>query len=313
MKTRGYFRPTIGLLAAVVLTLLASPPAFADDVYAKIRGTVTDATGAVVAGVQITATNTLTGVTKSVTSQNNGLYEFVQLSVGTYTATATKSGFRTFKSIGITLVVNQVYDLTIPLAVGAVSETIEVTANPVQVQTDNTQQGTLISTQQIVDLPLIGRNFTQLEQLAPGVMSASDRFNTFAVNGSQTQQSSYTINGTSTNDIPLNTPLILPSPDSIQEFNLISSPINPEYGRNSAGIVNALIKNGTNQHHRNVFDFYRETFLNTHNFFQPLTPAFNQNVIVGTSAAPVFKHNTFFFLSYQGTRARTAFGQHTTV
>jgi hypothetical protein len=144
-------------------------------------------------------------------------------------------------------------------------------------------------------------------------MSASDRFGTFSVNGSQTQQSSYTINGTDNNDIPLNTALILPSPDAIQEFNLITSTINPEYGRNSGGIVNALIKNGTNQYHGNAFDFYRDTFLNTHNFFQTLTPVFHQNVFGGTVGGPVRKDKTFFFLSYQGTRARTAVGQNTPV
>jgi hypothetical protein len=144
-------------------------------------------------------------------------------------------------------------------------------------------------------------------------MSASDRFGTFSVNGSQTQQSSYTINGTDNNDIPLNTALILPSPDAIQEFNLITSTINPEYGRNSGGIVNALIKNGTNQYHGNAFDFYRDTFLNTHNYFQTLTPVFHQNVFGGTVGGPIRKDKTFFFLSYQGTRARTAVGQNTPV
>jgi hypothetical protein len=303
----------LGFLFTLLILPLANQVASADDVYAKIRGAATDSTGAVIAGVQVTATNTLTGYTKTVTSQSTGLFEFVQLPIGPYTVTATKQGFRTFKSVGIVLQVNQVLELPVQLAVGAVSETVEVKANAVQVQTDNTQQGTLVNSQQIVDLPLIGRNFTQLEQLAPGVVSASDRFGTFSVNGSQTQQSSFTINGTDSNDIPLNTPLILPSPDAIQEFNLISSTINPEYGRNSGGIVNALIKNGTNQYHGNAFDFYRDTFLNTHNFFQPTVPVFHQNVFGGTVGGPIRKDKTFFFLSYQGTRARTAVGQVTSV
>jgi hypothetical protein len=304
---------TQAMVLGLLLALLATPYALADDVYARIRGTATDSTGAVISGVQVTATNTLTNYSKTVTTQSTGIFEFVQLPIGPYTVTATKQGFRTYKSTGITLEVNQVLDLPVQLAVGSVSETVEVKANAVQVQTDNTQQGTLVNSQQIVDLPLIGRNFTQLEQLAPGVMSASDRFGTFSVNGSQTQQSSYTINGTDNNDIPLNTALILPSPDAIQEFNLISSTINPEYGRNSGGIVNALIKNGTNQYHGNAFDFYRDTFLNTHNFFQPAVPVFHQNVFGGTFGGPIRKDKTFFFASYQGTRARTAVGQVTSV
>src|SRR5215831_2048202 len=144
---------TQAMVWALLLALLATPYALADDVYARIRGTATDSTGAVISGVQVTATNTLTGYTKTVTSQSTGLFEFVQLPIGSYTVTATKQGFKSFKSTGIVLVVNQVLDLPIQLAVGSVSETVEVRANAVQVQTDNTQQGTLVNTQQIVDLP----------------------------------------------------------------------------------------------------------------------------------------------------------------
>src|SRR5262249_57136482 len=127
----------------------------------------------------------------------------------------------------------------------------------------------------------------------------------FSVNGSQTQQSSYLVNGLDTNDIPLNTPQILPSPDAIQEFNLISSTINPEYGRNSGGVVNALIKNGTNSFHGNAFDFYRDTFLNTHNYFALTAPVFHQNLFGGTLGGPVRMDKTFFFLSDHGICTRT--------
>lgn len=290
---------------AASLVVLGSSSAFADNVYATIHGAVTDSTGAVVPGVQVTATNIATGVKTTTVSHDSGLYEFLQLAPGTYTVNASKNGFKTYKSTPITLKVNQVYSLAIPFQVGSTTETVEVKADAVQVETVNTQLSNVINSQQITDLPLNGRNFTQLEQLSPGVMSASDRFNTFAVNGSQTQQSSYLVNGTDSNDIPLNTPLILPSPDAIQEFSLISSTINPEYGRNSGGIVNAVIKNGTNGFHGDLFDFYRDTFLNTHNFFSSLTPQFHQNQYGGTVGGPVIKDKTFFFFSFQGTRART--------
>jgi Carboxypeptidase regulatory-like domain len=293
------------LLFGLILGLLATQSAFADNVYATIRGSVTDPTGAVIAGAQVTATNTSTGFSKSTTSQGNGLYELLQLPTGPYTLTVTKQGFKTYKSSAFTLTVNQVYDMTAKLEVGLASETIEVTANPVQVETTSIQQQTLINSQQIVDLPLNGRNFTQLEQLAPGVMASSDRFGTFSVNGSQTQQSNYLVNGTDTNDIALNTPGLLPSPDAIQEFNLISSTINPEYGRNSGGIVNAVIKSGTNNWHGNAFDFYRDTFLNSRGFFSgPTQPVFHQNQFGGTFGGPIKKDKTFFFLSYQGTYNR---------
>jgi hypothetical protein len=290
-----------------LLCLVASKSAMADNVYATIRGTVTDQSGAVVQGAQITATNSTTDVPYTTKSQDSGLYEFLQLPVGTYTVSVTKQGFKGFKSVGVPLTVNQIYELPIKLSVGTANETVEVHANAVQVETVDIQQKTVIGSNQIVDLPLIGRNFTQLEQLAPGVMASNDRFGTFSVNGSQSQQSSYLVNGTDSNDIALNTPGILPSPDAIQEFNLISSTINPEYGRNSGGIVNALIKNGTNQFHGNAFDFYRDTFLNTRNFFTvgPQQPIFHQNLFGGTFGGPVHKDKTFFFLSYQGTRNAT--------
>jgi len=302
-------RKFLGLfLGGVILFFLFAQSAPADNVYATIRGTVTDASGAVLPGVQVTATNTSTGISTSTTSQDTGAYEFLQLPIGSYTVSATKQGFKTFKSTSVTLVVNQVYNLPIGLEVGVVSETVEVKAEAVQAETTSIQQTTVINSQQIVDLPLLGRNFTQLEQLAPGVVSASDRFGTFAVNGSQTQQSSYLINGTDTNDIALNTPGLLPSPDALQEFNLITSTINPEYGRNSGAIVNTIIKNGTNQWHGNAFDFYRDTFLNNRNFFSvgPMSPLFHQNQFGGTFGGPAWKDKTFFFLSYQGVRNAVA-------
>ena len=304
MSTRSLRLLLIGLL----VVLFATQSSFADNVYATIRGVVTDPQGAVIADAQVTATNTQTGFTKTVKSQNSGLYELPQLPIGPYTVSVTKQGFKTFKSTVITLVVNQVYDLGAKMDVGATTETVEVVANAVQVETTSIQQQTLINSQQIVDLPLNGRNFTQLEQLAPGVMSSNDRFGTFSVNGSQTQQSSYLVNGLDINDAPLNTPQVLPSPDAIQEFNLISSTINPEYGRNSGGIVNALIKNGTNSWHGSGFDFYRDTFLNARNYFTvgPHQPVFHQNQFGGTFGGPIFKDKTFFFLSYQGTYNRTA-------
>lgn len=287
----------------ILLGLLTAQSAFA-DVNASIRGRVVDQSGAVVQGAQITATSTSTGIAYTAKSQDSGLYEFLQLPVGSYTVSVTKQGFKTYKSSAVTLVVNQVYDLGVKLDVGTASEIVEVTANAVQVETTDIQEKTVIGAQQIVDLPLNGRNFVQLSQLAPGVMSSNDRFGSnYSTNGSQTQQNSYLINGTDSNDIALNTPGLIPSADAIQEFSLITSTINPEYGRNSGGILNAVIKSGTNQWHGGIFDFYRDTSLNARNFFTvgPQGPIFHQNQFGGTFGGPIKKDKTFFFLSYQGT------------
>src|SRR5215469_10700486 len=142
------------LLIGAVLLLVAAQSALADNVYATIRGVVTDPTGAVVAGVQVTATNTSTGVSRSTTSQPNGLYEFLQLPVGPYSVSVTKEGFKTYKSSGIVLEVNKIFDLPVKLEVGTKTETVEVKADAVQVETTSIQQSTLINSSQIVDLPL---------------------------------------------------------------------------------------------------------------------------------------------------------------
>jgi hypothetical protein len=273
------------------------------DVTARIRGTVTDPSGAVVPNAELTATNTQTGVAYRAKSQTGGNYELLNLPVGTYNLAATAPGFRTFAASGIKLNIDQQYVQDVRLGIGSTSEKVEVVANSVQIDTTNIQLSNVVEAKQIVDLPLIGRNWTQLELIEPGVQASSDRFATFSANGSQTQQSSYLINGTDTNDLPLNTAMYVPSPDALAQFNLITSSLNPEYDRNSGGIVSASIKNGTNAYHGDVFEFYRDTFLNTHNFFQLTAPKFHQNLFGGTLGGPVLKDKAFFFLSYQGNRA----------
>jgi hypothetical protein len=287
----------------LILFLLCTQFALGQSVYAGIHGTVIDPSGAVVPAVQVVATNVATNVSYTATTKSNGYYEFLQVPVGTYVVTASKNQFKSFKTNPVTLVLNQQFNLPISLQLGQSSETVEVNAQAVQADTTNTQIQSVVEASQITSMPLIGRNWTQLEQLSPGVQGSSDRFGTFSVSGSQSNQSSYLINGMDSNDLPLNTPLIIPSADAIQEFNLIQNSINPEYGRNSGAIVSAVIKNGTNQFHGDVFEFYRDTFLNDANYFQKTKPIFHQNTFGGTLGGPVWKDKSFFFVSYQGIRA----------
>src|SRR6202000_3081505 len=146
---------------------------------------------------------------------------------------------------------------------------------------------------QMVELPLIGRNFTNLELIEPGVQAPSDRFGTLSVSGAQSQQSEYLINVAATNDIALNTIAIVPNLDAIDQFNLIEGPLNAEYDRNSGGIVSATIKQGTNHFHGDAFEFYRDTFLNTANFYQhslagvPHVTKYHQNIPGGTIGGPI--------------------------
>jgi hypothetical protein len=275
----------------------------AQQLYGVIRGQVLDQTKAAIPGAQVIATNTGTNIARTVSSQPDGSFEFLNLPIGTYNLTVTKDGFQTYLATGITLVVNQIYVLNPTLQVGAKSTTVTVEAAKTQVETTSMQLGTTVEAPTIVDMPLNGRNWVQLQQLQTGVVAASDRFGTnYATNGSQSQQNSYLINGTDSNDEPLNTPLIIPSPDAISEFRMVTNTINPEYGRNSGAILDAVIKSGTNQFHGDAFEFYRDTFLNTRNFFQTTAPVFHQHQYGGTIGGPVWKDHTFFFFSYQGTK-----------
>jgi Carboxypeptidase regulatory-like domain len=277
----------------------------AQEVVAHIRGTVTDPSGAGVPGAEVRAINTQTRVSATVTTKDDGGYEFLSLAPGKYEVIVTKDGFRTSTAHNIVLTLNQIYDLPFALQVGELTQSVQVDANPTQVETSTTQLGTIIDAKQIVDLPLLGRNWTQLQQLVPGAVAQSDaNRNNYAINGSESQQNSFLLNGADAVDYRLNAVGLEPSPDAIDQFNLIDSTINAEYGRNSGGILNAIVKSGTNQFHGSAFEFYRDTFLNARNFFSVTPPVFHQNQYGGTVGGPIWKDHTFFFLSYQGTRNR---------
>ena len=299
----------LSLSVVAIVVLLFSPlcvqPAKADNLYAQIQGTVTDPTGAVLTGVKLTATNVGTNNPNTTQSKTDGTYVFLELPFGGYRVTATASGFRTFTATGITLLLNQVYALNIKMELGQISEQVLVEAARVQVETANTQLGTVITNDTIVDMPLANRNWTQLQLLEHGVMASNDRFGTYSTNGAQTQQNSFLINGQDSNDLPLNTPLIIPSPDAIAEFNMVTNTINPEYGRNSGAIMNAVIKSGTNSFHGDGFEFFRDTSLNDKDFFTHASQVFHQNQFGGTIGGPIWKNHTFFFFSYQGSRFRS--------
>jgi hypothetical protein len=285
----------------------------AADVNARIKGIVTDPTGAVVANVPVVATNVATGVKFTTTSQGDGGYLFPQLPIGTYSISASAPGFTSFVATGIVLNISQEFVEPIHLAVGSTTDTLEVAADANQVNTTDMQLSNIVTASQMVELPLIGRNFANLQLTLPGVQASSDRFLGFSVSGSQAQQSEFLINGADTNDFALNSLAYSPNLDAIDQFNLIDGPLNAEYDRNSGGIVSATIKQGSNHFHGDIFEFYRDTFLNTNNFFQKTytggvrtdkVSPFHQNIFGGTLGGPIWRDKLFFFGAYQGTRQR---------
>ena len=302
-----YLFVAVGILGL----LLGADVTWGDNLYGRIRGTVKDPSGAAVTGAKVVAKNAATGISKEVTTSDDGTYDILQLAApGVYTVSTEVTGFRKFEASNIQLNVNQVFVEDIKLEIGSVSETVTVSeAGQTQVETTSIELGATVNDTTIVNMPLNGRDFDQLQQLEPGVVAASDArggpgHGNYATNGSQPDQNSYLINGMDNNDLPLNQVQIEPSIDALAEFKMITGTFNPEYGRNSGAIMNAVIKSGTNSFHGDGFDFYRDTSLNARNFFQPTPAVFHRNQFGGTIGGPIWKDHTFFFFSYEGQRTR---------
>jgi Carboxypeptidase regulatory-like domain len=291
-----------------------SPSAIAQNLYAALHGTIEDKTGSVIPNATVTVLNTSTGITTVKTTDSNGYYIFTQLQVGgPYTVTVAAQGFENFAQSGLTLNVNDNREVDAKMQIGATAQTVEVSATAVQVETSNTQLQQIATSAQLEGLPLEGRDPTGVQKLAPGVMESSDRFGSYSSNGSQTPQNNYLVNGADINDGALQDAGISVNPDALQEVNIVSSTLNPEFARNSGAVVNMVLKSGANQFHGSGFEFYRDTFLNNGNYFSPVNdagekerPDFHQNLYGGTLGGPVFKNKLFFFAAYQGLRNRTA-------
>jgi len=306
LQRRGLPMSTL-LVLAVVLGLafcaIAGQTAKADELYGRVRGTVSDSSGAALPGVQLSLTNNGTGAKQQLQSDADGSFQFINLKPGQYSLSATKPSFKSSDITSIKVEPNDIRVQNVVMEVGSVSETIEVIANKVQVEQTGIQLTNTIDSKTVTELPLNGRNWIYLQQTLPGVVIPDTRFNTnFSTNGSQGQQNSYLVNGNDSNDLPLNSPLAPPNPDTIEEVKLVTNTINPEFGRNSGAILNAVTKSGTNSFHGTAFEFYRDTFLNVHDFFHKTAPIFHQNQYGGTVGGPIWKNKTFFFFGLQNTR-----------
>ena len=278
----------------------------------RIRGTVTDASGSAVVGATVSLINTATNVSRDTTSGANGDYQFLEVPVGTYEVDVTQTGFKKFVRKDVAVDLNQVLGVDITLQVGGSTETVEVTGQPPVVDTSSTQLGAIVNERSSTQLPLNERDVYQLLQLQPGVQSqlgndtfyGSDRPGVVTVNGGRGRSNNYSVNGGDGNDLFANLPAIQPSPDSIEEFRVITNSFDAEYGRNAGAVVNVVTKSGTNDFHGNVYEFFRNTVLNAHPFtFTPAPkPDFHQNQFGGTFGGPIKKDKSFFFVAYEGRR-----------
>jgi Carboxypeptidase regulatory-like domain len=294
------------LVCWVCCLLLFSLPARA-DVTGRIRGTIIDDAGKAVGGASVRVLNTLTGYSRSLRADSTGAFDAFDLPVGTYTVTITQIGHKTFSEFDIVLELDEVYVLHAALDAGDPSQIISVKAPPIQVDQTTIELGNEITGAVITDLPLNGRDWIELQRTVAGATFGVDRLQTVAANGNRTQTNNYMINGSDANDLMLNTPLYVPSPDAIQEVKVITSTLNPEYARNSGAIVNAVTKSGTNSWHGNAFEFYRDTFMNARDFFSQGVPQFHQNQFGGTVGGPLIHNKSFFSFPRRAPAAEWAF------
>src|SRR5580700_4870717 len=310
------FSSSILSLCLICLTQL-----FAQGTGGRILGRVSDSSGAVLAEVKITLTNEATGVSSDTTTNSSGDYGFPQVPVGTYTLSFDLTGFKTNVRKGVVVDLNQVITLNTALQVGQTKETIEVTSEAPLVDTTSTQLGAIMDSRQVSNLPLNTRDTYQLLQLQPGVMSTTGSSNSLiygsdspgavSVNGGRGRANNFSVNGGDANDLFVNLPTVQPSPDSIQEFRVLTNTFDAEYGRNSGSVVNVVTKSGTNQWHGSAYEFFRNKVLNANQYcftgaegLPCEKPQFNQNQFGGTFGGPIKNDRTFFFASYEGRRIR---------
>src|ERR1700723_3270733 len=296
-------------------------------VTASISGTVTDPSGAVVAGATVTATNVETGVVTTLTTNSQGFYSFQSLPLGTYTINVQQNGFKGYAQTGLVLDVNSALVIDVQLQVGTTTEKVEVSADALHVDTESTQMGEVITGKTMTDVPLVTRSYTDLLSLQPGVaQTASQMTGAFAgpfisagfaaplvsgdlnsgavsVNGMRESENGFILNGVLVQELGFSGAGAIPNLDSLAEFRILTNNFDAEYGNYSGGLINVVTKTGANSYHGNLFEFLRNTDFDAANYFDHgQRGAYHQNQFGGTFGGPIVKDKIFFFADYQGNR-----------
>jgi len=291
---------------------------------ATIVGTVQDSSGAVVPGAAVTATEVNTNSKTTTRADASGNYVITPLRVGTYTVAVEAQGFKKETHSGIVLEVQARVRVDFTLQVGSIAEVVNITSEVPVVETETSSLGDVVDSQQVTDLPLNGRDFTQLATLTTGVIKITESSGSingatsqsngnaggaFAVNGTRGNLNNFMLDGVDNNSNDNAGNVLQTNVDAIQEFRIQTSDYSAEFGRSGGAVINATIKSGTNQFHGTAFDFLRNDVLDARNFFEPAgspKAPFRQNQFGGTLGGPIRRNKTFFFMDYQGTRAGTS-------
>ncbi|MBI3400759.1 MAG: TonB-dependent receptor [Acidobacteria bacterium] len=298
------------LVGIIVFALAVQGHAWAQAIAgSQVSGIVRDTSGAPVPGAEVTATKTDTGQLRTVFTGADGTYALPNLPIGPYQLKVVLQGFNTYVREGIVLQVGSNPEINATLAVGAISEQITVVANASLVETKNTGVGQVIDNQRVMELPLNGRQATELIFLsglataAPaGDLNTNKNFPTVTISvaGGQANGITYIMDGGTHNDPFNNLNLATPFPDALQEFKVETSALPARYGHHAASAVNLVTKSGSNQIQGDAFEFIRNFRFNEKNYFAPERDSLNRNQFGGTLGAPLIKNKLFVFGGYQG-------------
>src|SRR6266487_1093098 len=273
---------------------------------AQVSGTVRDQSGAVLPGVEVTATQTATGLVRTVVTNETGSYVLPSLPVGPYRLEAGLPGFRSFAQTGIVLQVDANPVINISLQVGQVADTVEVQADAALVETRATGVGQVIDNVRVLELPLNGRQVTELIILSGAAVGGGTQgtnrtwpTDVISVGGGLNNGLTYLLDGGTHNDPYGNLNLPLPFPDALQEFKVETSAVPAQYGGHSGGAVNAVTKSGTNEYHGDLFEFVRNKVFNARNAFATERDGLKRNQFGGVLGGPVVRNKLFFFGGHQ--------------
>jgi hypothetical protein len=313
---------SVAVFLAGLFSLFGATSAYSQVTGATLSGTITDPSGGVIPGAQISVTNTATGITREFQADSAGYYTAPNLAPGTYEVKVTAKGFNTTIS-NATLAVGAQQQLNIPMKVGETSQTVEVTGALQQIDLASSTLTDQVESQTILELPLNGRDWTSLATLNPGVnlietqvdYAQSARGNRgfgaqLTISGQRTTNNNYRLDGISVNDYansgPGNVIGAAVGVDAIQEFSVLTGGFSAEYGKATGGVVNAITKSGTNSIHGDVYEFIRNSALDSRDYFSrsantPLAE-FRRNQFGAAVGGPIIKDKTFFFFDYEGFR-----------
>jgi outer membrane receptor protein involved in Fe transport len=330
-------RHRIRLCIAIALgaLIVSGLPATSQVRFGSVVGFISDPTGASIPGATVTLTNVGTNEIRTLQTGPSGTYSFANVPAGQYRIDIDQSGFKRFSAQNITVAVDVTVRIDATLQVGSSSETIEVSAGAVTLQTDSSSLGSVVSEQTVERMPVSGRNVNNLLTLVPGVTAGGSTYGTtsgnqaggartnsiafgnYFIGGAFGNQSAFFVDGVSSNGPANNANGLVPSQDVVQEFRVVTNNVSAEYGNYAGGVVNITTKSGSNSFHGTAYDYLRNTILNANSFFSnraglkraPLI----QNQFGGTVGGPIKHDKTFFFFGYEGLRTHSAVLSTTTV